>query len=226
MMTPGRVVAIVLGGLLVAVSLLVLSIHQYCKARTTVEVTAIDEGYEICITTTSKSYLPIGPEGPFHESHQQTRWLAIGCGNQETIDGQTYKRYELGKNLETSWLAQMYSRCTIHVSDDANRLIVQGNLAPDKKYLINHSGIYRGIAIERPTIIPFSADTAIHDVNHHYIRAKGYLKDGQFKTVGRVFCTTTWFDGEAELVGRVYERSGTPPLLMTSGYKKITAKKK
>jgi hypothetical protein len=224
-MRPSRVVMFVIGVIVVIGLLPILGVFWLCRTTTTVEVIAIDEGYEIRITSAGRSHLPLGPEGPFHEWHQETRWLALGSGDREEIGGRTYKMYTFGRNLETSWLAKMFSTCTIYISEEHQRLIVQGALASDKQYLINHSGTYDGITIERPTILPLSAETAIHDVNRCYIRARGHLKDGQFDTEGKVFSATVWFEGEAELIGRVYERPGYPPLLSVSGYKRIAAGK-
>ena len=223
-MRPSRVVMFVVGVIVVIGSLPILGVFWLCRTRTTVKVVAIDDGYEIRITSAGRSHLPLGPEGPFHEWHQETRWLAVGGGDREEIDGRTYKKYVLGKNLETSWLAGMFSTCTIHVSDEAKRLVVQGKLAPDKQYLINHSGTYNGITIERPTIIPLSADTAIHDVNHCYIRARGHAKNGVFEAAGKTFAVDWLLDGDVEIVGFVYERPGNQPLLMESSHKKTLAK--
>ncbi len=124
-------------------------------ARTdTVSVTAIDEGYEIRITSSGRSRLPLGPEGSFKEWSQETRFLAQGSGEQKKIDGLIYKKYTMGRDLETTWLSDMFSHCTVCISEEAKRLVVQGELSADKNYLINHSGTYDGITIDRPKFFP------------------------------------------------------------------------
>ena len=168
--------------------------------------------------------LPLGPEGSFKKWNQETRFLALGGGERARIDGVTYKKYTMGRNLETTWLSDMFSHCTVCVSEEAKRLIVRGELSADRKYLINHSGTYNGITIERPTIIPLSADTAIHDVNHCYIRARGHAKNGVFEAAGKTFAVDWLLDGDVEIVGFVYERPGNQPLLMESSHKKTLAK--
>ncbi|MEI8376866.1 MAG: hypothetical protein WCJ35_28970 [Planctomycetota bacterium] len=193
------------------------------RTRTdTVSVTAIDEGYVIEITSAGRSLLPLGPEGPFQKWNEQTRFLAQGSGEREEIDGLTYKKYTMGKNLETTGLYKMFS-CIIYISEEAKRLVVQGELTVDRKYLINHSGTYDGITIDRPNILPLSAHAKIEDIDHRYVRAKGHLKDRQFETTGKIFDVDVWKDGEFEVVGFVYKMQEDPPILHVSSYKRILA---
>ncbi len=132
----------------------------------------------------------------------------------------TYKKYTLGRNLETTWLSHMFSFCTICVSEEAKRLIMHGELAADTNYLINHSGTYDGITIDRPEILPLAADVSIGDIDHRYIRAKGHVKDGHFEAGGRTFAVNLWNEGDFEVVGFVYNHRALP-LLQVSSYKRI-----
>jgi hypothetical protein len=197
------------------------ALWSWTARRDTVSVTAIDDGYEIRITSVGRSMLPIGPEGPFKKWSQETRFLAQGSGEQAEIDGLTCKKYTLGRDLETTWLSHMFSICTIYVSEDAKRLVVQGTLAADTKYLINLSGTYNGITIDHPEILPLPAHATIEDFDRRYVRVRGHVKDGFLKTGGNTVAVGHWNEGDYEVVGLVYKRRGDLPLLDACAYKRI-----
>ena len=212
------VLAVVLGALPIAVVVALWT----TKTRTdSVKIVAIDDGYEIEIRSAGRYLAPFTPEGPFPQWGQTTRFLAQGSGERDEIDGVIYKKYSLGKNLETAYLANTFRTCTVHISEAASRLTVDGELSEERKYLINHSGKYDGLDIDHPVIVPLLPHHTAEDIDQRYVRVRGYASDGTLETVNKTFRVNLWEAGEYEVVGLVHSREGELPFLWVCSYKKI-----
>jgi hypothetical protein len=140
-----------------------------CHTRAdSVQVIGVDDGYEICIKSEGNYLMPISPEGPFPKWGAGTRFLASGPGKRVAIDGVVYKEYTIGEDLEMKSLANMFSTCVVRISEGAKRLIVQGQLSEERKYVLNPSGTYEGITIDRPKVVALSPRTRIEDMGSVY----------------------------------------------------------
>lgn len=218
----------------VTLTAILLAVWVFCPPWTrtdTVKVTAIDEGYEIRITSAGRLLLPLGPEGPFPKWSDQTRLLAEGNGEQIEINGLRDKRYSVGKDLQCPW----FSSGSIRISEEGRRLVVQGELAHDRQYHIKHSGTYDNITIDHPQILSLLAHAKVEDIDNRYIRARGRFKDGKFDAMGMTFGTNNppyEPDGSAdfEVIGVVaadyYKTAGHDPFSFVISYKKLSPKMK
>ena len=207
------------------------AIFAGCHTRTTdtVEVIAVDDGYVIHVRSEGNYLIPpISPDGPFPKWGESTRFRAQGAGKRVAIDGVIYKEYAIGKDLETTSDSYMFSTCVVRISEDAKRLIVQGQLK--RKDDFNPSGTYDGITIDRPKVIALSASTKIEDIYGHYIRARGHYEyphpqhpgAWQFRAEGKTFLLLDNLgkDGDFEIVGQV-NHNGDDDMLGVSSYKRI-----
>ena len=167
-------------GLMAAV-IVGLSIFPPWTRTDTVEVTAIDDGYQISIESKGRLLQPLSLEGAFQKWSDCTTLFAEGPGEQVEMDKVAYKKYTIGKNLQGKW----FYKCVIYISDSEKRLIVQGELAD--KHRVNHSGIYDNITISRPEIFSIDTNAKIVDINHDYIRAKGRFIGWKFVVCGKEF---------------------------------------
>jgi hypothetical protein len=212
------------------------TVFKTFSRKDTLEVLAIDDGYDIRITSSGRSVFPFvdGP-GLFPEWSVQTRLQAQGDGEKVQIDGLPYKKYSVDKDLKTMW----FSSGVIYISEEAKRLVVKGELCPDRYYHINHSGTYDNIRIDRPRIHLLSENTKIDDIDGCFIRAKGRSKGWKFEAMGITFEPNDcpWLVENSiesenslnlEVIGRVstnsFTRSKQEPCLLVVSYKIIEEK--
>jgi hypothetical protein len=139
-----------------------------------VRVTAIDDGYDISISSEGRYMMPLTPEGPFPKWSRGARLFAEGSGESVEIDGLSYKKYSVGKDL----IAANYSSGSVYISEKGKRLLtreLEGNKTFDN------------ITIEHPKIILLTRDTTIEELDHCYIRARGRFNDWKFNAAGKTF---------------------------------------
>jgi hypothetical protein len=160
----------VLFSTLIVIVVLAIACKIYSgPTRTNVRVTAIDEGYEIRITTEGRHPIPISPEGPFPKWSRGLVLFVGGNGEPEEIGGVTFKKYTAGKDFDAaywiSWIA---------ISEKSRRLIL-----PQESY--------DNIMVERPDVRTLVEGARIQDIDEHYIRARGRFKGWNFEAAGQTF---------------------------------------
>jgi hypothetical protein len=166
---------------LVAVVILTCAFFQ----TTTVEIVPIDDGYDIRICTSGRSFLPLTAEGPFPEWSELSWFNAEGPGEAVEREGMKYKKYSIGKDLYSS----TYARGSLWISEASATLIVDADLSKENEDhgIMNHSGKYEGVAIYHP--LPLTVDTPDERVDGQYVRVRGHFdeKGNRFEAAGRSF---------------------------------------
>jgi hypothetical protein len=182
--SPARIAVTVIAVLL-AVTLFWLGVHR----TSTVRITAIDDGYDIHIVTKGRSPWPLTVEGAFPEWCEFTWLTAEGSGETVQSDGVTYKKYAVGKDLQDR--LNRYSGGSLMISPESKTLIVDAQLSQKSQDcdLMNQSGVYENVTIDRPAIIALAADTPIDRIDGEFVRARGHFldKESRFEAAGMSF---------------------------------------
>jgi hypothetical protein len=158
--------------------------------KTTVEIIAIDEGYNIRICASGRSIIPLTAEGPFPKWSELSWFTAEGPGQSVEREGIRYKKYSIGEDARCR-ISDAYCRGSLWISKDEKRLIVEAELSTDRRERgeMNHSGEYVGLAVDHPSITLLNSDTPTERVDGKYVRVRGRFIDKKncFEAAGRSF---------------------------------------
>lgn len=162
---------------------------EHALRKDELTITAIDDRYSIAIHSGGRMLLPISPEGPFPKWSASTRLIAEGSGETVTRDGVTYKKYTFYNGLRSE--TDYFFDGSIWFSEEDRTLIVDVEYKEEYRHLLNHSGTYRNITVNRPTIIVLTKDTPIERIDGRHVRARGtFAESGNyFQAAGKTFYT-------------------------------------
>jgi hypothetical protein len=201
---------------------------QFILPRTrtdSIKVTAIYDGYQMLVRSEGTCLTPLCADGPFPKWMQETKLFAEGAGTPVTIDGLTFKKYTVGKDLMGGWLASGWAA----ISEEGKRLILQAELQKDRRKLINHSGTYNDITVDHPKIFPLLESDKMGDLDGRYIHARGHYRGWTFEAAGKKFEVQSAFNEapEYDVIGVVrlhYLYSSGGPYLVVISCKRVGPK--
>lgn len=137
-------------------------------------VTNLGDSYEIRVEKEKRIILH-PDQGFFPIQHREVTFLTWGLGATETIDGQEFRKFSIGKDAFALLDNCLYSDGEILFSVATRKLIIKGNLSPNPSYSYypNHSGTYLNANFVSPTIVDLQATSTLKELDGALVRVKG-----------------------------------------------------
>ncbi len=139
--------------------------------------------YQIVLQFERQSLIPIHPDkGFFPKIRSEARFIAWGAGQSVTRHGHTYRRFEIGQDIQSMPDNCIYRTGEVLLAEASGELVIRTTLSDSHSHYTNPSGHYRDITFRHPDRASLSADSDLAAMGDAYVEASGH-----FDTDNRAF---------------------------------------